>query len=699
MAMGDTFLSAMQAKWAEYGNVYSPRLQITWLQIQATLDYQSGPDALDVWPVIPAELGIGKTTAAKLWCSRMPDEKSALVVVRTREQAQEFAADVNAWSGEKRAVALFAPDEEQELPNEYWAEPWRTKTFQVVVVCHKSYELGLDEFSLVAAQQRFDIVHQYLDRARDITIVDEAIDQVAEARIGRGAMTVLAHLLRRVQYKHLGAMRVIDSVERAAREAPLDRARALAASELLALTDYNVEQATAHLDALWQSVRFERRIQPEPRAIIGETLTVLRRHLATAPWTDKANVSSARLLRMPESTKGVVLDATGQLNNVYRARPAEFDVRVIAPVRSYTGVTIFEAMTNDTGKTRVKKAATRIAEKTVRALVEHYGDQIHERRLLVVTAADDDTKAAFREQLVGAGFAEYDITNWGKVDGRNTWKHYDTLLIVSLHYGSSTQDINTWLAVKGLEPDDETLNAVDEIRAIKERRIAATITQAIGRLRLRTMTREDGGCLPCDVFVRLPNFKGVVDAGKIMTGVEQTLPGVARVPWARASTKLKRDGRPAKTKKDVAARLLALADQVAADSQPRELTIDSLKTSNGTLHRVLDQAKGDGPLAQELAAKGVRVVPGDARTPARLVLATSSVPVTLTANEAAVVAALRALPLGSTTKASAVRAAAGVPPGSWGGLIAREGVVQAMAELGIAYQGSGSGQVAVFVRG
>ena len=66
--------------------------------------------------------------------------------------------------------------------------------------------------------------------------------------------------------------------------------------------------------------------------------------------------------------------------------------------------------------------------------------------------------------------------------------------------------------MKGLEPDDESLNAVDEIRAMKERRIAAAVAQAVGRLRLRTMTSEDGRCLPCDVFVRLPNFRGVVDA-------------------------------------------------------------------------------------------------------------------------------------------------------------------------------------------
>jgi hypothetical protein len=79
------------------------------------------------------------------------------------------------------------------------------------------------------------------------------------------------------------------------------------------------------------------------------------------------------------------------------------------------------------------------------------------------------------------------------------------------------------------------------------------------------MTLEDGGCEPCDIFIRLPNFKGVVDAGKIMADVERTLPGIARERWKRGSTKLKREGRAPKTKDAVTARLLALADHVVRD--------------------------------------------------------------------------------------------------------------------------------------
>jgi hypothetical protein len=624
------FHDVMRACWAEYGNVYTPTLSHVWLQILATLNYQAGADGSTCWPVIPAELGIGKTTCAKTWCALLPDEVSALVVVRTREQAQEFADDVNGWSGEERAVALFAPDKERDLPNDYWYTPERTKLFRVVVVCHKSYELGLDEFSLATTQARFDIVHHYLDRPRDVTIIDEALDQVAEARIGRGAMTVLMHTLfdrpyhYTSQYRQLPAIRVLESVGRALREAPT-RSHAITAAELLAFTDYDVPTATAHLDALWQIVRHDQKIRKEPRAIAGETLAVLRRHLATAPWTDKEAVSSARLLRTPSGTRGVVLDATGQLNNVYLARPDEFDVRVTAPVRSYADVTIFEAPSKDTGKTKVKADAARIAAEVVPALLARYNGQVQERRLLVVTADDKETKDAFRAQLDGAGFAEYDVTNWGKVDGRNQWRTFDTLLIVSLHYGSSTQDINTWLAVQGLAPDDEALSAAEEVRSIKERRIAATIAQAIGRLRLRTMTREDGGCLPCDVFVRLPNYAGIADAEKIMAGVIQTLPGVIRTAWPEATTRLMRAGKTPVIRQNIVDSLLAYGSRMKPGSWAKVTDVRATigATGHGTWFRTIARPE----VKAALAGVGARIEPAIGRRPARLVRDSDGSPV------------------------------------------------------------------------
>src|SRR5215472_18358733 len=119
------FVSAMRAKWAEFGNVCSPALDDVWHQIAETLNQQTSNPSLPR-PVIPAELGAGKTTCAKLWCSMLPSDghPGVLIVVRTIEQANEFANDINAWSGSPTAALAYhsevkprpKPDEIAKVP-------------------------------------------------------------------------------------------------------------------------------------------------------------------------------------------------------------------------------------------------------------------------------------------------------------------------------------------------------------------------------------------------------------------------------------------------------------------------------------------------------------------------------------------------------------------------------------------------------
>jgi hypothetical protein len=425
--------------------------------------------------------------------------------------------------------------------------------------------MGLDEYALDAAHARFEVVHRYGEGRRNIVIIDEALDQVAEARITRGAMrevlgVVQAVVRNRRSERHLEAQRVLDSVDRALREAPVDRHQALSASELLALTVYTVEDATAYLDALWKDVRTSPKVKPEARKFTIGVLDVLRRHLNTRPWTNTKWASSARLLLTPADVRGVVLDATGSLNSVYAGRPAEFDIRRIEPVRNYEAVTIRESRTKLTGKLRLLAHADQVARECARDLVAHYGDGIGSRRLLIVMARDDSKTgqaiAAFRRAFADAGFAAVAITNWGRVDGRNDWKDFDTLLLASLHYGSNTQDVNAYLAIEDVAPSDDSLNAVDEVRIIRQRRVAAAIAQAIGRLRLRTMTTEDGHCAPCEVWVRLPATANQIEADVVMDAVAQALPGVVRTAWVNGIKPSPRPGR-ARDRHDLDARILA----------------------------------------------------------------------------------------------------------------------------------------------
>jgi hypothetical protein len=545
-----TFLDAMRAKWAEYGNVESPALRQVWNQMQATLDYQSGPDALDVWPVIPCELGSGKTTAAKVWCAvKTVDENDpgVLIVVRTKDQADEYARDINDWSG----VPHMAFAHHSGLPLADRQNLDVLTSYPVLVVCHKSYENGLDDFAVDVSRIKFEKMHQVRRRGsehlsqRGLVIIDESLDQVHEERIRRDVLKeLMGRMPRAVEKGHPQAMRVIESINRVLREAPDERHRTFSTDELLALTPFTAEQADAFLLGMWeQGLRHAKRVEPELRARLGQTLSALRRHLGAYRWTAgngaRTALSGHRLLLMPPGTHGVVFDATARLNNVYTGRPAEFEVRRMTQVRDYSAVTIYHARTSGTGKTTAKTKGDKLATDTVAALVAHYGERASERRVLVVVAKDGEDD--FQRSGTSAGFKDFATAHWNAIDGRNDWRDFDTLVIATLPYATASLDLNTYMAIHEKELDDEALNASpDVVKLVRENRIAAQLAQAMGRIRLRTMTRPDGTCEPCDIFLRLPNWRYMVDADRVLDAVIRTLPGAQVLPWERATRKLPR---------------------------------------------------------------------------------------------------------------------------------------------------------------
>ncbi len=583
-------------------------------------------DPSERWPVIPAELGAGKTMAVKTYCAMMPfngDHPGVLIVVRTKDQADEYAREINDWSG--LPYTAFAHHSGLRLAERQNLDV--LASYPVLVVCHKSYETGLDDFAVDVSRIKFQKMHEYRRRGdanlsqRALVFIDEALDQVHESRIPRDVLKqLLAQMPRDVEKRHPEAMRVIESVNRVLREAPDGRHRTFTAEEMLALTPFTTEAADAHLLAMWeQGLRASKRLDPKTRGDMGQVLTALRRHLGAYRWTSGNGAGTAlsgnRLLLMPPGTHGVILDATGHLNNVYIGRPEEFEVRDTAPVRNYSAVTIHEARSPDTGKGAVERKGEKLAADLMGALRAHYGDRASERRVLVVV-----TKVGrdhFTNVGAEAGFAAFDVAHWNKIDGRNEWRDFDTLLIATLPYGTHSLDLNTFMAVNGAELDDEALNQpLDEVRIVRENRIAAQLAQAMGRIRLRTMTRENGTCEPCDVFLRLPNWRYQIDADRVLDAVKRTLPGARVEPWAAQTRKLPREGKAPVIKAGVRATLLAYA----AGMEPGAATVDEVREAIGakatmTWHR----AKSDPALPAALAALGVTLVPARGRRGGALV--------------------------------------------------------------------------------
>ncbi len=609
----------MRATWSEYGNVGSAALDAVWQQIADTLNHQVSSPCMPR-PVIPAELGAGKTTCAKLWCSMLPREghPGVLIVVRTVAQAEEYAVDINTWAEAPVAFAYHSglrPRPDLDTLCRY----------PVVVICHRNYELALDNL-LVEEPERYEGLMQFGTEQRGLVIVDEALDQVYVASVSLDGLQRIQSLIDPgVLGLHLRAVDIINEAARALLAAQKGN-HVVSIEALLASTRLSVEEANAALGALWRDVRGSNRLSIDDRRAVKEGLTALSRHLAAYRWSESERrdrtLIGSRLLLPPDAGQ-VILDATGKLNNVYLGRLDDYHLVPMAPVRDYRRVTLHVARTKGTGKWAMRKRGHKIIQETLDAVLAHYGEQSRQRRVLVVTNKDFERQV--HEMWSKAGFASLDVAHWNKIDGRNEWRECDTLVSLTLPWARVSVDLSTYMAVNGVELDDRELNAPpDEVREIRETRIAAEIAQAIGRIRLRRMTDPDGSCEPCDVFIRFPHSFGVIlDTDHVIEGLRRALTGVTVVDWEAASEPRSRDGRPSKVRTEITNQLLALARSMKpGDHEP----LTRQQFPQPMFYVVLADAQRPGhPLQVALAEIGAHIEPGgyrpgvSGRVPAELV--------------------------------------------------------------------------------
>src|SRR5262249_16850417 len=166
-----------------------------------------------------------------------------------------------------------------------------------------------------------------------------------------------------------------------------------------------------------------------------------------------------------------------------------------------------------------------------------------------------------------ASFEALDVAHWNAIDGRNDWRDYDTLVVLNLPWGKVSNDVSTYMAVRGIELSEEGLSEPpDEVKRIRETRIAGEVAQAIGRIRLRQMIRENGTCHPCDLFVRAPHWARLAEANNIVAGVQRALAGIKVIPWSDVSTKLVRTNRPSAAVDGVGGAFLGFVRQMEPDS-------------------------------------------------------------------------------------------------------------------------------------
>jgi hypothetical protein len=529
------FAAQMERRWLAYPTTSKPRictpaLRHLWARLATIFNDQLAGDSSAPHPVIPAELGAGKSTAIKVWSSLLPldSHPGILIVVRTTRDAEKMAADVNEWAGREVAFAYH-----YKLDDAVKRDLAALAGWPVLVICHKGYEVSLNRYAMSDTHAKFEAMHRFRDGRRAMVFIDESLDLVYQARLKQTEMDfALDKIPTPIKRHHLDAYDVLLSVNRALLSSPKSTRVALRAEDLLARTAATPDEADVLLRTMWEDIRHAKKLDKRVRVRIGDVLAAISRHLALYRWADgDSSISGARLLVPPEAAL-VVMDATGSLNAVYQRSSFYKVIDDLQPVRSYQPATTYVIRARGTGIRAMDEEVDRIANDTLELVLKHYGERARERRVLVVT--NQRSEAAVRAIWGEGKFASLDVIHWGDIDGRNDFTSCDTLVTLTLPYAHLSHDLAVYLALTGEEPGDDGLNdPPDDVRTLREVRVAGQLAQAMGRIGIRDLTREDGACEPADIFCRLPHWDKVVRTDVVLEHLQRVLRGVQVVELAR----------------------------------------------------------------------------------------------------------------------------------------------------------------------
>lgn len=129
-----------------------------------------------------------------------------------------------------------------------------------------------------------------------------------------------------------------------------------------------------------------------------------------------------------------------------------------------------------------------------------------------------------------------ELAHWGAVNGRNQWRDCETVAIVGLPYLDHATPINIALGLLGSQ-SDEWLQSADKraygehhdvVSAIQTGHIAASVLQAINRVRCRKVVDSQGNCARTSVFIMLP-LGNVAD--QLTDCISRSMPGVQFAGW------------------------------------------------------------------------------------------------------------------------------------------------------------------------
>ena len=569
----DAFIRRMTDRWqTTLQNAVRPELQAVWSKLCSTLNNKIekyGTVEGRKWSAFPGEMGVAKTEGLKLYCAMLTednngttDQPGVLIIVRLKSQAEDIQEDIDRLAG-NRDVALAYHGGKYDATARIKVKREELQNYPVLIITHAAYENGLDALSndTVEAKARWQHLHAWNGEARRLTVIDEALDLVREERATLKNLNGLRGVIPlALKLKHPEASAAIDDAYAimeaiaAQKKTGKHQSRPVTLPEPLDFTPFwnDLKENKSWPD----TIRFgdptvpSSVIKAKSRFLreLKQTLSGLARLLRDWAWYTKARkehlITTAWFLVPDEGINGAVcLDATAEVNIIYKLFPELFEIVQVPKARSYRNVRLIYTYGEHTGRDRVVEDAEAIVKEMVVNVQELYcgaaalrrGNVIPLQNLSVLFVTHQAVEPAVMAWTKNAGFGKVDVGHWNALDGRNDWSEYTTEVILSQPHRDPITPLNIFQVVAGPLGVD-ALNSSEPrkwqeweniTQAIETSYFVVENTQAMGRIRMRRTVDAHGNCHPVDVIIRLPKKHGP----GLLAGLETALPGIQLIPW------------------------------------------------------------------------------------------------------------------------------------------------------------------------
>lgn len=558
--MADRFTKLMHEHWTQrLGLTASYGLIQGWQQLE--LAAQGLTSRATHWQVLQLPTGSGKTEALKVLCAMQDPERhpGILIVTKFQDSADDVAKGINDLAQRTVACAVHSSAlfDEASIP-----------LTPVLVTTHAAYRLALKEHHDTGTNLRMQRLSSYIHGERSWTIIDEAFDWTdsynlnlsnLRAMIGDlagalsienepmilGLQTFALGLSDRVEYGKSDCFLkgdLFDCLSDGELNHIIDAVLSVPESffsEWIAGTCNDIDELGVGAQSAYLPIKQEYlKLLQQLKAVanIGYAWTSMR--------GGKQLLHSSRSLLRKGGSCGIVLDATASIDPRYGLMLNTMKIiQRPAGIRAYNNVTLNVSRGHSVGKDHIAKNIAKDwpilwGELETRLAGKHVLVCAHKCALGTIS---------------GYGLAKGHVhfANWGALDGKNDWNECDTLVLYGLPYLDDIVPAQIFMAHQGPQTDDwfagiRRYGDHTDIRsALNDGFIAASVVQAVNRVRCRKPIDAIGNCAPTDIFLLLPNGR----VGETtLQALKQQMPGIRVVNWYAPATKRKARKVPTETK-------------------------------------------------------------------------------------------------------------------------------------------------------